>query len=54
MQLMQKPFFMDSDILYEDDLKTIGNWINPNKTIKLTLLFSAKNDGCDSNIFHKK
>ena len=45
--------FGDSLIIYEDEIKMICNWINPNKNIKAKLLYRVSRDGDGPNIFHK-
>ena len=52
--LIPEPFEMDSSILLEKDLSIISNWINPNKIIKLNLLYKGKDHGFDAEVFHAK
>ena len=49
-----RPFYQNSDIIKEDEMETIGYQINPQKKIKLTLLYSGKEHGFTSNVFHRK
>ena len=49
-----KPLYQGSDIIQEDDVETIRKWIDPQKKIKLTLLYKGKDDGFLASEFHKK
>ena len=45
--------FYDSFIVKEDESQMICNWINPNKEIKVKLLYRVSRDGDGPDIFHK-
>ncbi len=51
---LPKPFYQNSEIIKEDEVENIGNQINPKKKIKLTLLYSGKENGFTVNAFHEK
>ena len=47
-----KNSFNGSSFLEEEDKILISEWIDPNKIISFTLLFSTAKDGDSSNTFH--
>ena len=47
-------FYEESEILYQKEFDLIHDWIDPKKSIRLTLLYNGKTDGFSSDDFHKK
>lgn len=46
-----KPSFAGSDILYEDEVELINNWIDPKVNIKMKMLYKETRDGFSDSEF---